>query len=486
MKYIKHLAVVLLIISMFSVTVFAESELPYSNYTYSQKGLEIVLGPDAYVPSTVIYGETLGTEAMHEPTDIRVDENGNIYILDGGNGRILVLDKNFKLKSEIAEFQNNGAAQNFTGAKGMYVDDAYIYVADTENSRIVILNLKDYSLAKIVPAPVSSVLGEKFNFKPISLVADTDRLLYVVGEGVYEGIMTMDWEGTFGGFIGSNKVTPSVWEQFWMTYSTVEQRSTMVQVIPQDFSSIDKDEDGFYFVTTYTTESSTMVKRLNPGGDSVLKNLSSIPTTGDPAYYWVGAQIGNSTFYDCSCGENGIFACLDYKRGKIFVYNEDGYLLFTFGAISQQEGGFTSPLALTWLDGRRIAVLDTYRGSVTVFEPTDYALAIFEGVDAQANLDYDLAFEKWQNVLSLNNGFELAHILVGKVYLNTGEYKKAMESFKLGNNRALYSKAMEKNRAEWLRENMTTIFVIVLALVGVYFIIKFWISVREFRKKRKH
>lgn len=486
MKYIKHLAIVLLILSMFSVTVFADSALPYSNYTYSQSGGSIVLGPDAYVPETVIYGETLGTEALNEPSDIRVDDEGNIYILDSNNSRILILDENFKLKTEIKGFVSDGANQSFAGAKGMYIDDAYIYIADTNNSRIVILNRSDNQLAKVVPAPVSSVLGEKFIFKPISLVADSDRLLYVVGEGVFDGIITMDWDGNFGGYIGSNKVTPSVWEQFWMTYSTVQQRSTMVQIIPQDFSSIDIDDDGFYFVTTYTKESNTLVKRLNPGGDSVLKNLSGIGTVGDPANYWKGAQLGYSTFYDCACGENKIFACLDYKRGKVFVYNEDGYLLFTFGAISQQEGGFTSPVALTWLDGRKVAVLDTFRGSITVFKPTDYALAIFEGVDAQANLDYDLAFEKWQNVLALNNGFELAHIQVGKVYLNTNEYAKAMESFKLGNNKALYSKAMEKNRAEWLRENITTIFVIVLILVGIYFVRKLYISIKKFMDKRKH
>ncbi len=486
MKYIKHLTIALLIICMFSVTVFADSALPYSNYTYSEKGGGIVLGPDAYVPETVIYGETLGTTSLKEPTDIRVDEEGNIYILDAGNGRILILGEDYKLKAQINGFEKDGAAQNFTGAKGLYIDDAYIYVADTLNARIVIFNRADNSLAAVAPAPKSSVLGDDFKFAPISLVVDTDRLLYVVGEGVFEGIITMDWKGNFGGFIGSNKVTPSVWDQFWMTYATVEQRKTMVQYVPQDFSSIDIDEEGFYFVTTYTAQGGTMVKRLNPGGDSVFQNLSHVSTVGDPTHIYKGAQLGSSTFYDVSCGENNIFACIDYKRGKVFVYNEDGYLLFTFGAISQQEGGFTSPLALTWLDGKRVAVLDMYRGSVTIFKPTDYAMAIYEGVEAQSNLDYDLAFEKWQKVLALNNGFELAHIQVGKVYLNTGEYEEAMESFRMGNNKALFSKAMEKNRAEWLRENITTIFVIVLILVAIYFVRKVFIFFKQKTHKKQH
>ncbi len=487
MKRLKVLLISLLILCLFSVSAFADSALPYQNYTYSEKGGNLVLGPDAFIPESVTYGSNLGIGPMKEPTDIETDENGNIYVLDADNDRIVIMDSKAKLVGTINGFDNGGVKDTFVKAQGLFVDEDYIYIADTDRSRVVILDIKTHAMVNIVNQPVTKVLGDDFIFKPVSLVADSDKLLYVVGEGVYEGIITIDWDSNFAGFIGSNSVTPSLFDRVWLNFATVTQRKTMVQYVPQDFSSIEIDDEGFYFVTTSTYKSgeNTMVKRLNPGGVNVLTNLSNVNTIGDPGYYWSGEALGYSSFTDVAAGDNKIFACLDYRRNKIFVYNEDCYMLFSFGAISAQEGGFARPGALTWLDGNRIAVLDSERGSVTVFKPTDYAMAIFEGVEAQANLHYDLAFEKWQTVLSLNNGFELAHIQCGKTYLNTGEYAKAMKEFKLGHNKTLYSKAMEKNRAEWIKENITTIFVIVLALIALVFVRRFILLIKKKTNKKK-
>ena len=437
----------LLVLCLFSVSAFADSALPYQNYTYSEKGGKLVLGPDAFIPESVVYGADLGIGAMKEPTDIETDKNGNIYVLDADNDRVVILDNNAKLVGTINGFDNNGAKDTFVKAQGLFIDEDYIYIADTDRYRVVILDIKTHALVNIVNQPVTKVLGEEFIFKPVSLVADSDKLLYVVGEGVFEGIITIDWNSNFVGFIGSNSVAPSLFDRIWLNFATVTQRKTMVQYVPQDFSSIEIDSEGFYFVTTstYSSGEATMVRRLNPGGIDVLTNLSSVKTIGDPGYYWSGEAVGYSSFTDVAAGDNKIFACLDYRRNKVFVYNEDCYMLFSFGAISSQEGGFARPSALTWLDSNRIAVLDSERGSITIFKPTDYAMAIFDGVEAQANLDYDLAFDKWQAVLSLNNGFELAHIQCGKTYLNIGEYGKAMQEFKLGHNKTLYSKANNKS-----------------------------------------
>lgn len=449
------------------MTAAAENALPYENYTYSESDGSILLAPQAYVPYTVLYGSELGIGNFSAPTDIHADEEGTIYLLDAGNSRIVVIHPDFTLKQEIRGFQNQGQTDDFTNARGLYVDDAYIYIADTDKSRIVILD-KSGSLVKVVNAPQSTMLGDTFTFKPIRVVTDPDRLLYVVGEGTYEGIITMDWDGEFAGFVGSNNVQPSAWDIFWMQFSTREQREKMVQFVPQDFSSIDVDDEGFFFCTTRTSieQENQMVKRLNPGGVNVIRSLSRTPLVGDPGRVSLGSLSGYSSFVDVSCREDGIYACLDSTRGKIFVYNHDGYMLYNFGALSSRTGGFSSPTTLCWLEDDRIGVVDGDRNAVTIFQPTAYAQKMHEGIAAEESLQHELAVGIWQEILEMNSNCELAHIQVGKAYQSLGRYEDAMEEFSLGGNDSLYSTAFGKYRAEWIVNNVAAILAVLVILAA--------------------
>ena len=80
------LALVMLIPSVISATV------PYSTYTYSIDG-EVLDSPDAYVPDQIVNSVSLGLDVkLKNPTDIESDKEGNIYITDRENNRIVVLD----------------------------------------------------------------------------------------------------------------------------------------------------------------------------------------------------------------------------------------------------------------------------------------------------------------------------------------------------------------------------------------------------------
>ena len=467
----------------FAVTVPAQNIVPYENYTYSEHDGSILPAPQAYIPERVLYGNDLGIGSFNAPTDIHADENYIIYLLDAGNGRIVVLNPDFTLKQTIQGFQNGETVDEFTNAQGIYVDDAYIYIADTDRSRIVILD-KSGVMVRVVNAPQSTMLGDNFSFRPIKIVTDPDRLLYVVGEGTFEGIITMDWDGEFTGFVGSNNVKPSVWDIFWMQFSTREQRQKMIQFVPQDFSSIDIDEDGFFFCTTRTSieKENQMVKRLNPGGDNVIRSLSHTPLIGDPERVQRGTLSGYSSFIDVACKGDGIYACLDSTRGKIFVYNNDGYMLYNFGTLAHQIGGFSKPSAMCWLADDKVSVVDGDRNAVTIFAPTDYAVTMHEGIAAEESLQHELAVEKWQEVLTMNSNCELAHIQVGKAYQSLGEHEQAMDEFHLGGNDSLYSTAFGKFRAEWIYQNILLI-VIVLAAAAVL-IIAAVLTMKHFKRKR--
>lgn len=470
---------------LLSIVCPAQNTAPYENYTYSEETGEFALAPQAYLPERVLYGADIGAGAFREPADLFCDEEGFLYILDTGNQRIVVLNPDFTLKAQFSCVfpSQGGEASGLNGAKGLFVDDRYIYVADSQNARIIVMNRQDGSLVQYVNAPVSDVLGEGFIFKPIRLAVDRERLLYVVSEGTYEGVINMDMNGNFLGFFGSNSVTASAWDLFWRRFATKEQRKTMLQLIPQDFSSIDMDSNEFFLTTTYTAQQNSMVKRLNPGGNDVIRSQSRTGLVGDPGRVWEGSLAGSSSFSDIASGPDNIYACLDYTRGKIFCYNNDGYLLYTFGALADQTGGFTSPVALTYLRDDSVAVLDTKNGGITIFEATPYAKAINMGTHYQRTLDYDTAFTYWQQALQFNQNCDVAHNAVGQVYYNEENYAQAMEAFQAAANKTMYSKAKKELRSQWIYENIHYIVGGVLLLVILCIALWIVLKIRARRKK---
>ena len=443
----------------------AAGVVPYTDYTWSELDESYLPAPQAFVPSSVVYGHSLGLSAFNQPTDIAAGSDGRLYILDQGNNRIVVLDGSLRLSTVFEGFIHNGNTDGFKGARGVFVDDTSIYIADTDHQRIVILDRVTGSLVTIVPAPQATVLGSGFINKPIRVASDSDHLLYVVSEGTYKGVINLNRQGKFIGFVGTNQITASACDIFWQKFSTRSQRKTMTQFVPQDFSSIDLDSEGFFFCTRFTAENKNLVKRLNPGGEDIIRSLSSIPISGDPRTYNDGSLKGKSSFLDVAAGPYGIYACLDRTRGKIFCYDHDGYLLFTFGTLSEQDGGFDIPTGLVWLGGKSVAVVDRKRGNVTVFSPTAYALAIEKGIQSLNDLQYEAARQAWVQVLEMNNTNELAHMQIGKVYLNAGDYKQALREFSAANNKILYSQALGEYRTEWVYQNVTVIFSILGGIV---------------------
>lgn len=474
MKRIKVLILSLILIFVFSISFCAEATtLPYENYTYSELDSQIIHSPQAYIPYKIIYGNEWAEGALNAPTDLDVDSNGDIYILDNGNNRIVVLDKELNLKviHPCSHVENEGTDIVLNNAKGITVTEELIYICDTDNKRILIYNKADGSYKKTVEAPKSSLLGEDFIFQPIKVSADNKGNLYVVSNGTYEGIINMKDSGEFSNFFASNSVTASSWELFWRRFSSSKQRKTMEQLVPQDFSSIELDKDGFFLITTYTNVDSSMVKRVNQGGVNIIRSLSNVKITGDQSKVQSGSLAGNSSFCDISSGPDKIYACLDKTRGKIFCYNNDGYLLYTFGTLSSQYGGFLNPVALSYLDDYRIAVLDGTGNSLTVFKTTDYADAVNLGIKYQNDLDYDSAYEQWGSVLEMNGNYQIAQNMIGKACYNTGDYQKAMEYFKSCGNKEMYSNAREAIRMNYIYE-YAWIAVLLIAIIAVAIILR--------------
>lgn len=435
---------------------------PYEGYTYSYWG-ETVHSPIAYLPSKTITGQEIGIGSWSSPADMFAALDGHLYVLDSGNGRIVVLDSEWKVVRQIKEFQNNGKQDGFNNPEGLFVTESgHIFVADTENRRVVELDSSG-AFVREISAPKSEVISSNFEYFPRKVIVDKAGRIYVVARGVFEGIIEFDSEGGFTGFMGTNRVQFDPVDLFWKTVSTKEQREKLIRFVPIEFNNVDVDRDGFIFTTTADKQTFAPVKRLNPSGIDVIRINGNIGPVGD-------LSRNRSAFIDIDVSGNGVYRTLDSTRGRIFTYNEDGNLLYVFGQLGNQQGTFKNPVAVE-SSGNRVFVLDRDQGRITEFAATKFGSLVNEANGLYSIGKHDDAAKLWKEVLRLDANYEMAYIGIGKSMLRQGEYKQAMTFLKLGNDREYYSKALTKYRREYMREHfgiyMTVLIPLILVVIAV-------------------
>jgi hypothetical protein len=435
---------------------------PYEGYTYSYWG-EAVQSPIAYLPSRTITGQEMGIGPLTTPSDMFTAPDGNVYVLDSGNGRIVVLNSEWQAIREIKDFQHDGEQDTFNNPEGIFVTGAgHIYVADTDNRRIVELDGSGRFL-RAIGAPQSEVISDNFEFYPRKVIVDKAGRIYTVARGVFDGIIEFDSEGDFTGFMGTNRVQFDPVDLFWKTVSTKAQREKLIRFVPIEFNNVDVDADGFIFTTTADKQTFTPVKRLNPSGIDVLRINGNYGPIGD-------LTRERSAFIDIDVSGNGVYRTLDSTRGRIFTYNEDGNLLYVIGQLGNQAGTFKNPVAIESF-GNKIFALDRDLGRITEFTATKFGSLVNDANELYSIGKHDEAAKLWEEVLKLDANYEMAYIGIGKSMLRQGEYKQAMTFLKLGNDREYYSKALTKYRREYMRDHfgiyMTACIALLLAVFTV-------------------
>ncbi|MFP4016581.1 MAG: gluconolactonase, partial [Halanaerobiales bacterium] len=88
------------------------ASVPYKSYVYNYER-EKVQTPAPYIPDRFISGLESGIGSFSTPEDIYLDNNGNIYILDSGNNRLVIMDREYKVNTVIDKFINNGIEDTF-------------------------------------------------------------------------------------------------------------------------------------------------------------------------------------------------------------------------------------------------------------------------------------------------------------------------------------------------------------------------------------
>lgn len=445
----------------------AADELPYGTYTYVDG--EIKNSPAMIRSEAVIAGTALSDTGLKTPQDIYVFDD-TIYIADTDNNRILVCDMSFQPLHIIETVELEGTASALSSPKGLFVDQEYVCIADTSNARVLILD-HDFQVAKILWKPKDSLYDQNREFRPQKVIRDSNGYFYVISSGTYEGAVLYNPDGSFNSFFGGNKTTVTLKvlvESMWRKFMNKVQLSKVEQVIPQEYGGFDIDSNNFIFTcTSNTTAMTDQVKKLNPLGNNVWKTGVNY---GDTVVEYSSKSKVVSRFVDVAVSSNGIVTAVDSERGHIFQYSAvDGRILAVSGNSGMQQGTFGTPAAVAAYEDK-LYVLDSAKASVTVYSYTEYGSMVCRALELYNDGKYDESIELWQDVLKQNGNMQLAYCGIGKGLLGKGEYRQAMQYFKTGMDKEGYSEAYALQRKIVLRKNAGWLFLLAAVLVAVFLI----------------
>lgn len=339
-------------------------------------------------------------------------------------------------------------------AQGFEVVESGIYLADTENGRIVKLN-HDFEVVNAFYGVNDETFVEHV-YKPLKITVDTSERMYVIASGVYEGIIELDKDGDFNRYTGVNPIKLSPYEIFKRTLMTEVQKEKLQKFLPTDYTSLVMDEKNFIFATAKPRENNSddIIQLINPKGIDVLKRNGYHIPKGDIMYVTSKNNYvieGPSDLVDIAIGKDGIYSVLDNKRSRIFTYDREGNLLYVNGDKGEQSDKFNRGISLEYLNNN-ILVLDD-SGTIIVYRPTEFGEAVNKAIEYHSKGMFEEAALEWEKVLKLNTNYEVAYNGIGMYHLREKNFKEAMKNFKLGHDQYYYSKAFKEYRNQLIKDN---------------------------------
>ncbi|MDE7362071.1 MAG: hypothetical protein K2N38_09080 [Oscillospiraceae bacterium] len=495
--------------------VVAHADEPYMGYNYDWWG-DPVPSQNGYVVDRVVSGKDIGCGDLSSPADIFFDDNGCLYIADSGyignyegasqKGRIIVTDYDLNLASSIEylDFANMGDWLNakkaaldsgsltqerysketntyFSSPSGVFVDGENIYVADSDNERVVQFTLeKDANgigygkVREVFTRPEGIYYDAGQTFKPEKVLVDAAKNVYVCITTITRGAVVFSREGDFNGYYGANRVQKTgevILNAFWKLIMTTEQIKRMKRSVPVEITNFDIDDDNFvYTVSKSKSSDSDTLKKMNSAGTNIFINLGyNEYSFGDPLVKYYRGTTYSSQICDVDVGPNGEINLLDLQTGRVFQYDDECTLMFVFGGNGDQKGTFTTVNAIE-SRGTNVYVLDSRKSAITVFKRTEFGSIVHEAMSLFNAGKYNEAMEPWNEVLRRDSNYWMAYIGLGNAYLNAKDYEKAMDNFYL-QSRSGYSDAFKSWRMNFIRENFTLFAVIIVGLLVLIYVI---------------
>ena len=411
-----------------------------TSYTYTlDDHYDFIRTQDAYLPN-----RTLTDLGLSSASDLFIDADDLLYIADTGNKRVIVYNIRTGETEEILQIRD------FSSPSGVYVAaNGRLYVADP-GAKAVFVFEKDRTLAAKLTKPDSPLYSDT-NYEPKKVAADGGGNIYIISEGVYNGVIQLAATGEFLGYFTVNKANLSLAQQIQRLLFTREQVAKLVDANPTVFTNVFVDRSGIVYTATSGLTHDGMKKHSTNGGNMFKTTVYSLETLTD-------VYVDRNDFiYTCS------------NEGYIDVYSKNGELIFEFGSrvtTSDVVGLFTRLPSIAVDSQGSIWALDGNKGYLQSFRTTEYARMVYNALNQYEAGHYAEAMAQWNEVLRLNQMSVLAHDGAGKAYLRTEEYGEALEHFRVANDKAYYSEAFWEVRNAWIQKYMGFI-LLALALLAI-------------------
>ena len=499
MKVRKKVFTVLLSVGLmlsFGLTSSAEQLRSTDSFTHqdTRNGKQIsVAMPDVYRPIGTVDASSLSLKEGYGPiSDIACDEQGHCFVLSE-DGVIVEFDENFQFVSYRTALDVAGKEMDFAGARGIYVREDELYIADTMNARV--LCLRGNQVIKEIVLPESSLIPSDFVFSPTKVAKDSKGYIYVISEGSYYGAVMYSPQGVFLGFYGANTVKGGVLstlETIWdsLTRNDIKRAKT-VKTLPFQFVDICIDKNDFVYTCTGITSQSNasgQIRMLSPGGTNILfrRQYNGVRTGASSFVFGETDQVKRlnkkivQDFENVQVDKNGFLYALDSTYGLIYVYDTDCNLLTAFGGgrgTGTQTGVFASATALAVCKDR-VYVADSQYNNVTVFSLTEFGYSLLSAQRKTLDAAYAESRSDWEYVLKRDAYNQLAMRGMAKISYINGDYENALRYAEEGLDYVIYGQALSILQTKWITRNFTWLF------CGVILITALIVTVVIYKKKK--
>lgn len=502
MKIKRFFCVLLIVIAALQIAVPSSAATPYANYFITTQGKMTLPTPAAYevmgtinLASTSIGSLNKAKDMFMKSYDVENEDGSTsvytrLYIADTENNRIVVLTNEPLSAGEVADpaldagynfrvdFVIQGDASDKTDPSNLKSPEG-LFVDD--DGTIIVADTRNFRLVEFT---------ERGNFRYSYKVPESELLgedfnfqpLKVIKDD--RGYIYVTSIGDYRGILLLNSYGEfsSYFGANAVSLSVWESIVKMIWSREDTMGTIVKLP--YTFQNIYASEDGYVYATTAGTTSGQLRKISSAGTDVLYAGYDFNdpGTRKNVSFFDVTVDKNNNMFVLDNMMGRIYEYDEWGQNLFAFGTKGSGYGQFSDPQSIVVDNAGIVYVLDSQTNLITLFKPTAFADSVHTANNLYSEGYYDESFPIWQEVLNQNSYYVLALTSMGKIYFREEQYEDSMDMFYKAEDAKDYSTSFVELRYIFIKDYFSIIMTAIIALAIVLFILG---EVRR-RYRKKH